>query len=112
MPRFRASASLKLADTLRAAGIVRAFEYPGAEFSGIDGTNELFIGDVIHQAFVAVDEHGTEAAAATAVTAFAGGAMRSKPVVVRVDHPVLFFIRDTVSRTVLFAGRLVDPSET
>ncbi|HLK89862.1 MAG TPA: serpin family protein [Polyangia bacterium] len=113
LPRFRAASSLELVNELRAVGIVRAFEYPGADFSGIDGTTELFIGNVVHQAFVAVDENGTEAAAATAVVARAGAALVSDPpVVFRADHPFLFFIRDSESKVVLFAGRLVDPGAT
>src|SRR5438270_13441745 len=91
----------------------RAFKYPDADFSGIDGTHELFIGAVVHKAFVDVDEHGTEAAAATAVMMRAGAAPPSEePVVFRADHPFLFFIRDTKSGSVLFAGRLADPSAT
>jgi serpin B len=87
----------------------RAFAYPDADFSGMDGTHEFFIGEVIHQAFVDVDEHGTEAAAATAVVTRAGR-RPPQPVVFRADHPFLFFIRDAQSGVVLFAGRLADPS--
>jgi serpin B len=111
LPRFRTSSSFELADKLRALGMPRAFKYPDADFSGIDGTHELFIGAVVHQAFVDVDEHGTEAAAATAVMMRAGSAPPSeKPIVFRADHPFLFFIRDTQSGVVLFAGRLADPT--
>jgi len=111
LPRFRTSSEFELAPPLAALGMARAFRYPDADFSGIDGTHELFIGSVIHQAFVDVDEHGTEAAAATAVMMRAGSAPPSeKPVVFRADHPFLFFIRDTTSNVVLFAGRLADPS--
>jgi serpin B len=113
LPRFRTSSSFQLADQLSALGMARAFKYPDADFSGIDGTHELFIGEVVHKAFVDVDEHGTEAAAATAVMMRAGSAPPSeKPVVFRADHPFLFFIRDTQSGAVLFAGRLADPSAT
>ena len=111
LPRFRSSSSLELAAQLSALGMPRAFKYPDADFSGIDGTHELFIGNVVHQAFVDVDEHGTEAAAATAVMMRAGAAPPSeKPLLFRADHPFLFFIRDTTSGAVLFAGRLADPS--
>lgn len=111
LPRFRTSSSFDLASQLSAMGMARAFKFPDADFSGIDGTHELFIGAVVHQAFVDVDEHGTEAAAATAVMMRAGAAMQSaKPVEFRADHPFLFFIRDTQSGALLFAGRLADPS--
>jgi serpin B len=111
LPRFRASSSFSLADALRAIGITHAFDFPGADFSGIDGGHELFISSVVHQAFVEVDERGTEAAAATAVVALAGSAPPSEPpVVFKADHPFLFFIRDPKSHAILFAGRLVDPT--
>jgi serine protease inhibitor len=111
LPRFRTSSEFELAPPLAALGMARAFKFPDADFSGIDGTHELFIGSVIHQAFVDVDEHGTEAAAATAVMAVAGAAPPSeKPVLFRADHPFLFLIRDTTANVVLFAGRVVDPT--
>jgi serpin B len=111
LPRFRTSSSLNLAAQLSELGMRRAFGYPDADFSGMDGTHELFIGQVIHQAFVDVDEYGTEAAAATAMVARAGG-RPPQPVIFRADHPFLFLIRDTHSGVVLFAGRLADPSAT
>jgi serpin B len=111
IPRFKTHSSFGLAKTLEAMGIQEAFKFPGADFSGIDGTKELFISSVVHQAMVDVDENGTEAAAATAVLMAAGAAPPTqKPVVFRADHPFLFFIRDTRSGAILFAGRLVDPS--
>jgi serpin B len=109
LPRFRTSSSVNLAEQLSALGMPRAFGHPAANFSGIDGTLDLFIGQVIHQAFVDVDEYGTEAAAATATVA-RGGGKPPKPVLFRADHPFLFFIRDTQSGVVLFAGRLADPA--
>jgi serpin B len=112
LPRFRTSSSFELAEALPALGMPLAFKYPGADFSAIDDTHELFIGSVIHQAFVDVDEHGTEAAAATAVMMRAGAAPPSeKPIVFRADHPFLFFIREPASNAILFAGRLADPSK-
>jgi len=111
LPRFRTSSHFELAEKLGALGMPRAFRFPDADFSGMDGTHELFIGSVIHQAFVDVDEHGTEAAAATAVMMRAGAALPSeKPVVFRADHPFLFFIRDTGTGAILFTGRLADPT--
>jgi serpin B len=80
-----------------------------ADLSGIDGTKELFIQDVVHKAFVEIDEAGTEAAAATAVI-ISLKAMPQQPVQVTVDRPFAFFIRDVQTGTVLFVGRVVDPS--
>ena len=102
--------SFALAQTLASLGMKTAFRYPGADFSGMDGTRELYLGAVVHQAMVDVNEEGTEAAAATAVAMTAGAApMPEKPVVFRADHPFLFVIRDTRSGVVLFIGRLVRP---
>jgi serpin B len=65
---------------------------------------------VIHKAFVAVDEKGTEAAAATAVLMRATAVRMGEPVEFRADHPFLFFIRDTASGAILFMGRVEDPA--
>ena len=80
-----------------------------ADFSGMAGNRDLFISDVIHQAFVSVDEAGTEAAAATAVI-IARLAVPAEPVEVTVDHPFIFMIRDIETGAILFVGRVVNPS--
>jgi serpin B len=97
-----------LTPALRALGMTDAFEYPTADFSGIEPTRELYVSDVFHQAFIAVDEHGTEAAAATAVVLTAG-AIPDPPVPFTVDRPFIFFIHDSTD-VILFAGQVVDPS--
>lgn len=110
LPRFKTSYRFEVGETLQAMGMKDAFVYPKADFSGMDGSKELFISKVIHQAFVDVNEHGTEAAAATAVIGEAGGVPPpEKPVEFRADHPFLYVIRDTRSREVLFVGRVADP---
>jgi len=86
---------------------------PKANFSGIDGTQNLFISDVFHEAWVEVNKEGTEAAAAT-ILAVAASAMPVKPPpppVFRADHPFIFCIRDTRSGSLLFLGRLADPGQ-
>jgi serine protease inhibitor len=75
-----------------------------------DPRQRLSIGAVFHKAFVRVDEKGTEAAAATAVSMVAGSAMPPKAAEFIADHPFLFFIRDEASGLVLFQGRVADPS--
>jgi serpin B len=80
-----------------------------ADFSGMIGSRDLFIAEVIHKAFVSVDEAGTEAAAATAVV-MKKMAMPEEPVEVTVDRPFVFLIRDVETGAVLFVGRVVDPS--
>lgn len=110
MPAFKTQASLELADVLTAMGMKHAFKYPGADFSAMDGSHELYISRVIHQAYVAVDEKGTEAAAATAVMMAAGSAPpRDEPVKFRADHPFMVVIRDTKNGEALFVGRIVEP---
>ena len=107
LPKFRTSSSFELAAELSAHGHAAAFTYPGADFSGIDGTTDLFIGSVVHQAFVDVDEHGTEAAAATAVMMAAGAAPpTAKPVEFRCRPPVpLLHPRSPRATSILFAER-------
>jgi serpin B len=111
MPRFRCASRFMLEGPLSAMGLTTVFRYPDADLSGIDGTRELYVSSVAHQVFVNVDEHGTEAAAATALVARAGAALQAEPTIdVRLDRPFLFWIVDRPTGTVLFAGRVVDPS--
>ncbi len=102
-----------LGTTLKALGMPTAFERSKADFSGMDGDRNLFIGSVIHKAFVDVNEEGTEAAAATAIVFSAGSAPpkpRPKPVF-RADHPFLFLIRDMETGSLLFLGRVTNPAK-
>jgi len=109
LPKFTFEWGTSLADTLAAMGMPSAFDPAEADFSGMTDVEQLFIGDVIHKAFVAVDEEGTEAAAATAVI-MVGTSAPVEPVVVTVDRPFIFLIRDISTGTILFLGRVVDPS--
>jgi serpin B len=72
------------------------------------GNPELFISDVVHKAFVAVDEAGTEAAAATAVI-MKLTAVPEPPLEVTIDHPFIFLIRDIETGAILFIGRVINP---
>jgi serpin B len=83
-----------------------------ADFSGMDGERDLFISDVVHKAYIDLDEEGTEAAAATGTVMMAAGmpARRVSPIF-RADHPFIFIIRDTQSGTILFLGRVTDPTK-
>jgi len=107
MPKFTYSSSFSLRDTLAAMGMSIAFS-SSADLSGMDGTRNLSIGDVLHKAFVSVDEAGTEAAAATAVVVI--GTSPQPPIEVRIDRPFIFMIRDIETGAILFIGRVVDPS--
>jgi len=108
MPKFEFESEFRLSDTLSAMGMPVVFS-SSADFSGMTGNRELFIQEVIHKAFVSVDEAGTEAAAATAVimpTAMPPGEL----VEVTVDRPFIFLIRDIETGTILFFGRVMNPS--
>jgi serpin B len=109
-PKFTLETTYSLPDTLKAMGMPTAFE-DGADFSGMDGTHDLFITNVIHKAFVDVNEEGTEAAAATAVVLAGKGMMEEDPVpVFRADRPFIFLITDDETGMLLFMGRVTDPT--
>jgi serpin B len=107
LPKFKLTARFKLKPTLSALGMAEAFGGQ-ADFSGMNGTGGLAISDVIHQAFVALDEKGTEAAAATAVVV-GPPSIPVAEVELDLDHPFLFLIRDLPTGAVLFMGWLADP---
>jgi len=108
MPRFEFESGFSLKEVLATMGMPVAFS-GGADFSGMTGNRDLFISDVVHKAFVSVDEAGTEAAAATAVV-MELTAVPGAPVEVTVDRPFVFLIRDIETGTILFIGRIVNPS--
>jgi serpin B len=107
LPRFTTTQSLELAKELKSLGLVSAFDENTANFSGMDGTTNLLISDVIHKAFVEVNESGTEAAAVTWVNVRAAS-MADRFVA---DHPFFFMIRENGSGSILFIGRIVDPTK-
>lgn len=109
MPKFEFESSFSLKETLTGMGMPVVFS-EDADFSGMTGYRDLFIADVVHKAFVSVDEAGTEAAAATAVVMQKTAALPSTPVEVTVDRPFIFLIRDIETGTILFVGRVIDPS--
>jgi serpin B len=110
LPKFKLTAQFSLGRTLADLGMRDAFS-PAADFSGMDGARDLFISAVVHKAFVDVNEEGTEAAAATG-TVMKMLAIRPQPVpTFRADHPFLFLIRDTHSGSILFLGRVLDPTQ-
>jgi serpin B len=107
MPRFKIESKFSLAKILSEMGMPIAFT-GGADFSGMTGSRDLAISDVIHQAFVDVDESGTEAAAATAVV-MRLTATPEMPITVKVDRPFIFLIRDLKTDAVIFIGRVINP---
>ena len=111
MPRFEFRSQLSLPDVLQRLGMVEAFEEPrgdsGADFTGIVDARELFVADVVHEAFVSVDEEGTEAAAATAM--IFGATSAPPPATLILDRPFIFLIQDDATGAILFIGQVTDP---
>jgi len=107
MPKFEFDSEFSLIEALAALGMPIAFS-GGADFSGMTGNRDLYIADVVHKAFVSVDEAGTEAAAATAVVM----EMTAMPetVEVTIDRPFIFLIRDIETGAILFVGRTLNPA--
>ncbi|MEE9319735.1 MAG: serpin family protein [Granulosicoccus sp.] len=107
VPKIEYEAPLPLKSHLIELGMPLAFA--DADFSGIRADGGLFIDDVLHKAFIKVDEKGTEAAAATAVV-FAETAAPQADVTLNLDRPYVFAIHDESTNAVLFLGRVVNPS--
>lgn len=109
LPKFKTTCEFQLGEVLAEMGMPGAFSLPPANFSGMTGKKDLFISNVIHKAFVDVNEEGTEAAAATAVV------MKriaiSRPLTFRADHPFIFLIRENQTEGILFIGRIIDPTK-
>jgi serpin B len=110
LPRFKIETATSLKVLLQALGMPSAFIYGTADFSGMDGTHNLFISNVFHDAFINVAEKGTEAAAATAVVVGAGSAA-PMGLVVDATRPFIYFLYDQPTGAILFMGRVQDPSQ-
>jgi len=108
LPRFKVTSEFRLDEELKSMGIKDAFDMNKANFAGMDGNpNWLYIGAVLHKAFINVNEEGTEAAAATGVRM----GVKSAPeyVVFRADRPFFFLIRENDTGSILFMGRVINP---
>jgi serpin B len=113
LPVFKTASTLNLKEALTGLGMTLPFSQE-ADFSGMDGQNMLYIQDVLQKAYILVDEEGTEAAAATAIPmapkAIAVPDEQSKPIEFIANHPFIFLIRDKTTGTILFMGRVMNPS--
>jgi serpin B len=111
LPRFRVTAGFSLVPVLKSLGVTAAFDLKQADFTGLSPERPLAIAAVAHKAFIDVDEHGTEAAAATAVGIARPTAVRQErpPIVVTADRPFLFAISDAAAGWPLFLGRVTNP---
>ena len=110
MPRFKFETKYFMVDTLKNMGIEKAFDPNEADFSGMDGTKNLYISNVIHQAFIEVNETGTEAAAATVVIMTMTAMPATPKPVFRADHPFIFIIQQRDTGNILFIGRVTSPT--
>ena len=116
LPKFEFESRFRLSETLKSMGMSAAFDSAASDFSGMDGRSCLagdgeclYVREVVHKAFVSVDEAGTEAAAATAVMMQTESAP-PEPVSVTVDRPFISLIRDRKTGALLFVGRVETPS--
>ncbi|KAK7881252.1 hypothetical protein WMY93_029661 [Mugilogobius chulae] len=110
VPRFKLEETYDLKNILTSMGMVDAFDENRCDFSGMSPAKELAVSEVIHKAFVELNEEGTEAAAATDVglVNYAIG-WSEPPSTFKADHPFLFFIRHNSTNSILFAGRYCSP---
>lgn len=113
LPKFKITEPLGLSSFLKQMGINQAFDV-SADFSKMSTEGDLFISDVVHKAFIEIDESGTEAAAATAVVmSLESTSVTPAPIPKQfiADHPFVFFIVDNETEAILFMGRIMDPTK-
>jgi len=110
IPRFKLTEQFQLNSTLSELGMPSAFDPNKADFSGMNGKQDLFISAAIHKAFVDVNEKGTEAAAATGIVVGVTS-LPLEPKVFRADHPFVFLLQDQRTGSILFLGRVTNPME-
>jgi len=110
LPKFEFNTKYTLNENLKALGMPTAFDDKNADFSGMTKAEKIWIGFVIHQAYVKVDEKGTEAAAATGVGMMGSAMPRSRDIFIA-DHPFIFIIQQKDTGNILFLGRVVDPTK-
>ena len=107
IPKFQFTTEpMSLTNAFKSLGMTAPFS--NADFSGISDKYNLVISDIIHKAFIKVDEKGTEAAAATAIILGRDTTASSYPIFVA-DRPFIYLIRDTQTKAILFMGRVMDP---
>ena len=105
IPKFTLETEYDLTESLPEMGMTSVFG-PAADLSGITGHKGLFVSEAIHKAFVDVNEKGTEAAAATAIVLDESGGVEF-----RADHPFIFMIQDNKTGSILFMGKIIDPTK-
>lgn len=111
LPKFEfETEAISLINPLTELGMKDAFSMSAANFSKMTGDRDLYISDILHKAFIKVDEEGTEAAAATVVIMGVTSAGPTEKLIFRADHPFIFMIRENSTGAILFMGRISNPS--
>ncbi|XP_033760694.1 leukocyte elastase inhibitor-like [Pecten maximus] len=108
LPKFKLKSRFELSKLFQSMGMTDLFDGSKADLTGTDASKMSYVSAIFHQAFVDVNEKGTEAAAATAVVMMFGMARPTTPIQFKADHPFMFVIKDNRSDTILFVGRYVD----
>lgn len=111
LPKFKLETTYSLVEDLTNMGMPSAFDPGKADLSGINKDTDLYVTGVFHKAFVAVDERGTEAAAATGIVVGITS-VGPQPEIFRADHPFIFLIQDERTGLILFIGKVVDPTKS
>jgi len=111
LPKFKLESSYSLVDNLTQMGMPTVFEAGNADLTGIYETPDLYVTGVFHKAFVSVDEKGTEAAAATGIVVGVTS-VGPTPEIFRADHPFIFLIQDERTGSILFLGKVTDPTKS
>ncbi len=113
LPKFKFEGDYTLNDTLKKMGMPIAFDDNLADFSGMSGKSDLYIGYALHKAFVDVNEEGTEAAAVTVEISAIPLSLAPPPlpVIFRADHPFIFLIQHNKTGAILFIGRVYEPKK-
>ncbi len=111
LPKFKLETTYSLVENLTNMGMPSVFVPGQADLSGINKDAELYVTGVFHKAFVAVDEKGTEAAAATGIVVGITS-VGPQPEIFRADHPFIFLIQDDRTGLILFMGKVIDPTKS
>ncbi len=111
LPKFKLETGYSLVGNLGEMGMPTSFDPNSADFEGIDGKKDLYVTGVFHKAYVAVDEKGTEAAAATGIV-ITETSIEMPQETFRADHPFIFLIQDDKTGLILFLGKVIDPSKS
>ena len=108
MPKFEIESSFDLGEQLKALGMIQAFDSQLADLTGMSDQIDLYITDVLHKAYIDVNEDGTEAAAATVIS-IGTPSMPADSWEITLDHPFIYVIYETTTNTIVFMGRFVAP---